>query len=444
MHRHFLIHHMNTRWKRVVSVCLTISLALLVSLPARIVATSASTSGIPWPTDAEEANEDGKWPALSDIQSGAYIVMERASGKVLLEKEADRRLYPASTTKIVTALLGLERLKPDEIVTISAEAVNLPAGYTKVGFKAGEKVVAKDLLAGLMVASGNDAANAVAEAVGGSVEKFAALMNERARKAGATQTNFLNPSGIHQDQHITTARDLAKITAACLSDLRFRELVSLKTCSMPATNLHPYNGWAILTNTNRLMVYGDSYYASNLLTEVIGVKTGYTNAAGDCLIAAAKTADGTELIGVILKVPPSLRDTNKFVFMRTLLEEGAIRHNRDNPSPTPIPSPSPTPVPPTPTPSPTTIKPTATGTGSTTESVATSQPSVTQPTSTETTKKPALAGYLEDVRIRLGIEQTTFVMVGLIIGVLLGILAGLALVLIFHRTVFKRRRSNRR
>lgn len=431
------------RWKRLMSVCLAFCLAIFVSLPAPVAATQSSSSGIPWPTNADEANEAGKWPALNEIQSGAYIVMERASGKVLLEKEADEKLYPASTTKIVTALLGLERLKPDEIVTISAEAVNLPSGYTKVGIRAGEQVVAKDLLAGLMVASGNDAANAVAEAVGGSIEKFAALMNDRARKAGATQTNFLNPSGIHQEGHITTARDLAKITAACLSDIRFRELVSLKTCSMPATNLHPYNGWAILTNTNRLMVYGDSYYASELLKEVIGVKTGYTNAAGDCLIAAAKTADGTELIGVILKVPASLRDTNKFVFMRTLLEEGAARHNSTHPSPTPTPSPSPTPSP-TPTPVPATPTPPDSSPGSTTEPIPTALPSVTQSTSTDARNEPAMAGYLEEIRVRLGIGQSTFMMVGLIIGVLLGVLAGLALVLIFHRAVFKRRPTDRR
>ena len=133
------------RWKRPLSVILAIGLAIFISLPVQIAASSATSSGIHWPTNADEANEAGKWPALNDIQSGAYIVMERASGKVLLEKEADKKLYPASTTKIVTALLGLERLKPDEIVTISAEAVNLPSGYTKVGFKAGEKVVAKDL-----------------------------------------------------------------------------------------------------------------------------------------------------------------------------------------------------------------------------------------------------------------------------------------------------------
>ncbi len=430
-------------WLFVLALCLAILPA--GSSPLAVEAATAP-SAIAWPTDAETANGSGKWPELADIQCGAYIVLERQSGTVLLEKEADLKLYPASTTKIVTALLGLERLDPEDTVKISAEAVNLPSGYTKVGFKAGEQVVVKDLLAGLMVASGNDAANAVAEAVGGSIDRFAALMNERARKAGATRTNFLNPSGIHQEQHITTARDLALITSDALADSRFRELVSLKTCSMPATNLHPYNGWAILSSTNRLMVFDDSYYASDRLTDIIGVKTGYTNAAGDCLVAAATTEDGTELIGVILKVPASLRDTNKFAYMRTLLEEGAILHDSSKPSPTVTPTPTPAPtIAPTPsTPATDTTQTTRSQTDPIDESQTGSLPTTSESVEPGGVKDPALAGFLEELRVQFGMSQVSFSMAGVIVGILIGTLLGLIVVLSLDRRLFRRRPKARR
>lgn len=427
--------------KRLAIFFLAITLVVVALFPA--VSSASGAASIAWPTTPDAANKSGKWPTLTDIQCGAYLVIDRASGRVLLEKQPDLPLYPASTTKILTAILGLEKLDPDATITVSANAVKLPAGSSKVGYKAGEQVVVRDLLAGMMLASGNDAANAVAEAVSGSQEAFAVLMNERARKAGATHSNFVNPSGTHHDQHVTTARDLALIASDAMKDLRFRHLVAMDSCSLPATNLHPFNGWAVLINTNRLMVFDDTYYRSDWIKKVTGIKTGSTNMAGDCLVASALTSGGAELIGVILKVPLSLTDNNKATYMRTLLEEGSrLMQGSITPAPT---SPASTG---TTASGGTTAGTTTSDTPKTTSSTQTGSSTGTAPTTSaavSSQKGPSVTttgnwpgkfggGFLEDLRQRLGIDPSSFLMVGLIIGVLMGVLIGLILVLTLFRT----------
>lgn len=418
---------------------MAITLTVVALFPA--VSSASGAASIAWPTTPEAANKAGKWPTLTDIQCGAYIVIDRASGRVLLEKQPDQPLYPASTTKILTAILGLEKLDPDATITVSANAVKLPAGSSKVGYKAGEQVVVRDLLAGMMLASGNDAANAVAEAVSGSQEAFAILMNERARKAGAVLSNFVNPSGTHHDQHVTTARDLALIASDAMKDLRFRHLVSMDSCSLPATNLHPFNGWAVLINTNRLMVFDDTYYRSDWLKKVTGIKTGSTNMAGDCLIASALTPGGAELIGVILKVPLTLTDNNKATYMRTLLEEGSrLMQGSVTPAPTSAATSGGTTTGTTTsgTTRITASTPTGSSTGTAPMTSATGS-SQTGPSATTTGNGPEKfsGGFLEDLRRRLGIDPSSFLIAGLIIGVLMGVLCGLILVLTLFRSFRK-------
>lgn len=392
---------------------------------------------ITWPTAASVVNDSGRWPELAEITCGSYIVIERASGEVLLAKEPDKQLFPASTTKILTALLALEELNPDKLLTVSEQAVKLTAGSSKVGYLAGEQVYARDLLAGLMLASGNDAANVIAEAISGSEAAFATAMNARARAAGAANSNFINPSGIHVAEHVTTARDLALIAAEAMKNKDFCNLVSLESASMPATNKHPLNGWAIVANTNRLLLYGDSYLAAPELKAITGIKTGSTNAAGDNLIAAASSIDGTELIGVLLGVPLRNVTSNKFVFMRTLLSEAARKAAADKPTPVPTSAPTTTAA---------TSVSTSTPTTTAATSVSTSAPTTTAATSVSTSA-PTITTASNSTPVPTGgttVGIASIDPVSVLVGLLIGLVIGIILVLILNKATRrnKRRRSS--
>jgi D-alanyl-D-alanine carboxypeptidase (penicillin-binding protein 5/6) len=212
--------------------------------------------------------------------------MEAETGTVLAAKNADEKLPIASTTKIMTALLALERGKLDERITISEEAAYQEGSsmYTSPG----ETYTLEDLLYGLLLNSGNDAAWAIAEHISGSVPAFVAEMNQRARELGATNTHFTNPSGLPDPGHYSTARDLALITKAALARSDFRRIVSTKARKVP----WPAKGEEkLLINHNRLLW---RYEGAD------GVKTGYTNEARQCLVASA-TRNGQSLIAVILR-----------------------------------------------------------------------------------------------------------------------------------------------
>lgn len=266
---------------------------------------------------------DGESPPIEDIRADAWYVYDRSSGKMIFEKNPDTVLFPASTTKIMTAVLAIESGDMDRMVTVSTSAVNLTAASSKVGFVAGEVVVMRDVIAGLMVASGNDSANIIAETLAGSNAAFAVMMNAKARKLGMTNSNFCNPSGLQDYSHVVTARDMATLTDYALDIPEFRELVSLRTYAMPSTNKHPYLGWGLFTNTNRLLVYGDSAFRSDYIRRYIGVKTGSTDVAGNNLVSAAITAEGHELICVLLGVPSGIYSCTTFNYSRTLLVEAA-------------------------------------------------------------------------------------------------------------------------
>ena len=224
----------------------------------------------------------------------------------------------------MTALLVIEAGDLERMVTVSAAAVNLPAGSSKVGLLAGEEVRVYDLLCALMVASGNDAANALAEHLGGDLPGFAQMMNDRALQLGLTGTHFTNPSGLHEQQHYSTARDMAVLTAYAMENELFREIFGLARYSMPITNLHPYTGWAMLNSTNRFMSFGETTLRSKWIANYLGGKTGTTAQAGNNLVLAAETQSGHELIAVLFGVPPrSVGNTS--IFIRTLLETAAAR-----------------------------------------------------------------------------------------------------------------------
>ncbi len=230
----------------------------------------------------------------------AAITIEAQTGISLYEKNADEQLPMASTTKIMTALVALENADINQTFTVSETACKVEG--TQIGLLAGDQISLNDLLHMLMMKSANDAAQTIAENISGSLEAFAELMNERAKQMGLTHTHFENPHGLPSDNHYTTARELALIAAEALKNDTFAQIVSTKKKKLD------YHG-LVIENSNRLL---SSYEYTT------GVKTGFTKAAGRCLVTSAKK-DGVTLINV------TLNDGNDWQDHTEMFEEGFRR-----------------------------------------------------------------------------------------------------------------------
>jgi len=244
-----------------------------------------------------ETNESTGFDLTALAEDTVFLVrLDDPTCAVLgLERNADVKRYPASTTKIMTCILALERCAFDEPVKISKRACNLSERNSKMGLKPGETYPLIDLLYGLMLPSGNDAAIAIAEHIGGSVDGFADLMNEKAKELGMTGTHYMNPHGLHHSEHYTTARDLALLTAYAFENDTFREIVATAEYRAISTDGREL----ILRNANRLLrdVTANTYKPYSCLYEyAIGVKTGDTHLAGKCLVAAAQKGDTVYLL----------------------------------------------------------------------------------------------------------------------------------------------------
>lgn len=229
--------------------------------------------------------------AAPSVGAGGAALMEVYSGRLLAEQNAHKRLPMASTTKIMTALLAIEHCALDEMVTVPTEAYGVEG--SSMYLHEGEEILLSDLLYGLMLTSGNDAAVAIACHVAGNVETFAELMNARAQEIGCTDTNFVTPNGLPDDRHYTSAYDLCLIAATALQNETFRQIVGTtyhKTESGDVTRT--------LKNKNKTLW---QYEGGN------GVKTGYTKAAGRCLAFSAER-EGTMLVGVVLNCPDMWND----------------------------------------------------------------------------------------------------------------------------------------
>lgn len=233
-----------------------------------------------------------------NLYSDAAILMDSNSGTVLYEKNCTKKMYPASTTKIMTAILALEKCNLDDIVTVNYSALfAVPSGYSIAALQTNEELTISQLLQVLLVHSANDAANVIAEHISGSISEFSNLMNEKAVEIGCTNTHFLNPSGIHHDDHYSTAKDLAVMMEYCMRNSEFRKIVSMTSCTIPATNKYDKRTF---TNTNGLIINKPSKSSNNYYYEYcIGGKTGYTSQAKNCLISVS-SKDNLELICVIL------------------------------------------------------------------------------------------------------------------------------------------------
>jgi len=216
---------------------------------------------------------------IPKISAGAAIVMDTISGRVLYEKNAYTRRSIASTTKIMTAIVAIENGNDDEDVIVSKRAAAISG--SQVNIKEGKSYKLGDLMNAMMIRSGNDAAIAIAEHVGGSVEAFAEMMNRKAAEIGATNTNFVTPHGLDDPQHYSTAYDLALITQYALKNEKFCKIVGTKNSTFEG------NG---ITNTNEML---------SLYPGADGVKTGYTGQAGRCLVTSV-TQNGWRIISVVL------------------------------------------------------------------------------------------------------------------------------------------------
>lgn len=230
------------------------------------------------------------------------------TGKVLYEKNAREKRYPASTTKIMTAILALEHRNLTDTATVSYNAIStVPAGYSHANLQLDETLTMEQLLNVLLIPSANDAANVIAEDIAGSVESFASMMNTKAREIGCENTNFVNSNGVHNENHYSTAYDLALIGRYAMKNDTFRKLASTVRYTLPITNKYDKEN-RIFVNTNRLINDKSGQYYKY----ATGIKTGYTDAAGNCIVASAKK-DDMELICVIMGAGNDLTtNINKF------------------------------------------------------------------------------------------------------------------------------------
>ncbi|MCR5682400.1 MAG: D-alanyl-D-alanine carboxypeptidase [Clostridiales bacterium] len=249
--------------KRILTVCLLLALVIPTMIPAH----------------------------AAEVSAASAILIEASTGTPLYEKDADRRLPMASTTKIMTALVVLEHTAPDTQIEVPAEACSIEG--SSIYLRPSERITAEDLLWAVLLESANDAAAALAVSVGGSIEGFAAMMNEKAEVLGLADTHFTNPHGLDDEEHYTTARDLAKLAVAAMAHPAFRTMVAARRHTIERED-----GTRVLLNHNRLL---------RLSEDVVGVKTGFTRKSGRCLVSAAER-DGVALVCVTLNAPDDWND----------------------------------------------------------------------------------------------------------------------------------------
>ena len=227
--------------------------------------------------------------------SPSIILVDAKTGKILYSKNAFKRMYPASTTKIMTAILTLENCKLDDIVTVSHNAIfSIPVGYSHASLQENEHLTVEQLLNVLLIPSANDAAVALAEHIAGSVEKFAEMMNNKAKELGCLDTHFVNPNGIHDENHYSTAYDLSLIGKYAMKFDDIMRIANISQYTLPKTNKYDKKD-RIFNTTNALIDKNENYYYKY----ATGLKTGYTDKAGSCIVSTAEK-NGVKLLEVVL------------------------------------------------------------------------------------------------------------------------------------------------
>lgn len=242
-----------------------------------------------------ESNEIAGWPQGPQIESAAAVVMELSTGTFLYSKNATEKMYPASTTKIMTTLLLVENCNLDDEITFSEIVYDLEEGSSHLGIQPGEKMTLRDAAYGIMLASANDISNGVAEYIGGSLSGFADMMNAKAAELGCVNTHFANPHGLYSDDHYTCARDMALIAQAAYANPLFREIATTREHTIPKTNLTEEE--RSFLNHHKMMQKGESYYKKWCTAG----KTGYTSQCLNTLVTYGEKG-GKSLVSVVFRV----------------------------------------------------------------------------------------------------------------------------------------------
>lgn len=269
-------------------------------------------------TRAEES-----WPAGPKIIGSSAIVMDVDSGTVLYEKNAHEQLYPASITKILTALLAIENSQMEEEVTFSYNSVHKTEG-SSIWRDVGEVMTMEQCLYALMLNSANECAYAIAEHTGGTYEDFVEMMNDRAKALGCTDTHFSNPHGLTEKDHYTSCYDMALISREAIHNEQFRQITGTKRYDIPPTNKHP-DEITYLTNHQKMLWKGEKYYYEYC----IGGKTGYTEAAGNTLVTFAEK-DGMTLVCVVMKENPTEQYEDSIALLKYCFENFRVYNIAEN------------------------------------------------------------------------------------------------------------------
>ncbi len=273
--------------KKIISVLLAV---FMLTLPFTAFAEPTEN------TSSDITMEDQSLTPPDISHSEAALLMDMKTGRLILGKNTQKKLYPASTTKMMTGIIALENGNLSDKVTATYDAIkDITLGDSHMGILIGEEFTLEQLISGMLVYSANDAANVIAIHLAGSVEAFAEMMNKKAQELGMTNTHFVNACGIHNDDHYTTAEDLAKLAQYCMQNEKFREIVKMPIYSMPATN--KYAQERNLQNTNLFLSSLRSSY--HYYEPCTGIKTGHTDKAGYCLVSSAEYKD-ISLLAVVL------------------------------------------------------------------------------------------------------------------------------------------------
>lgn len=275
-------------------------------------AVSYFASGLCVAADEQTQSED----VTADVVEAMGVFLP-ADKTISYQKNIYQKMYPASTTKILTAYLALTLGKPDDIVTVSEHAVDQASDSSVCGLRAGDQIRLSDLLYGLMLKSGNDAAVAIAEHISGSEESFAALMNETARSFGATNSHFINPNGLHDEQHYTCVYDMYLIFARAIECEDFLTLIRTTSYTAYYTDANGAQASQSWTNTNKYL-NGEVTQPENIT--VLGGKTGTTHAAGYCLVLLSENEKKEPVISIVFK---SDGRSNLYFVMNQLLSNFA-------------------------------------------------------------------------------------------------------------------------
>lgn len=266
------------------------------------------------PTSPQKQNDVVTEMPTIDINAKASILVNAETGEIVHANNEHEQLYPASCTKIMTALLALEKCGLDDVVTMQEEDFkDVKAGASSAGLKIGEQITVENLLYCLLLPSGNEAANALARTAGGSVDEFVQMMNDRAKELGCTNTHFVNPNGLHNDNHYTSAYDLYLIAREAMKNSTFATVVNTAQKKLPATNM---NAERIIYSTNHLIL---SSFSSVYYDNCYGIKTGHTTPAGYCLVSFAKSS-GYTYYSVVLGAKAGAEYAGSFTETKRMFE----------------------------------------------------------------------------------------------------------------------------